>query len=367
MKEKVFYLLSIFLVTVTTYLILGIWGLFEIKNNDILLFKNKIDLDFHKKYSNKVHHLRDVNKWGKKENEYLFSEISFNDKFSKTILLQGDSWIEDISNISTSEKFVKSYGQNNKYNIYNAGITSFAPSVMHAQYKILKNDFKISPEILIIYIDQTDIGDENCRYKHNKVYSSDGKFLNVQREKYTRATYDYSKLYMYSELNFDSNLIKIFKFPYLKINYFLKRNFNILKQIKIKGYSNRNISKCGFYEIMKNLIEHNSQSETNFKQSLIEYINFLSKEDKIKKIFLVSFPHINHHKNIYKVNVSNYIDNVLLNIKDDRINHINLNKLDFSKTKIEKIYRKNDIGSHLNDQNHIDLFLKNIFSEIKNY
>ena len=46
MKEKVFYLLSVFLVTVTTYLILGIWGLFEIKNNDILLFKNKIDLDF---------------------------------------------------------------------------------------------------------------------------------------------------------------------------------------------------------------------------------------------------------------------------------------------------------------------------------
>jgi hypothetical protein len=50
MKEKVFYLLSVFLVTVTTYLILGIWGLFEIKNNDILLFKNKIDLDFHKKF-----------------------------------------------------------------------------------------------------------------------------------------------------------------------------------------------------------------------------------------------------------------------------------------------------------------------------
>ena len=34
---------------------------------------------------------------------------------------------------------------------------------------------------------------------------------------------------------------------------------------------------------------------------------------------------------------------------------------------IFKLYRKNDIGSHLNDQNHIDLFLKNIFSEIKNY
>ena len=35
MKEKVFYLLSVFLVTVTTYLILGIWGV-------VLPFKKNI-------------------------------------------------------------------------------------------------------------------------------------------------------------------------------------------------------------------------------------------------------------------------------------------------------------------------------------
>ena len=75
MKEKVFYLLSVFLVTVTTYLILGIWGLFEIKNNDILLFKNKIDLDFHKKYSNKVHHLRDVINGGKRKMNIFFLKL----------------------------------------------------------------------------------------------------------------------------------------------------------------------------------------------------------------------------------------------------------------------------------------------------
>ena len=31
------------------------------------------------------------------------------------------------------------------------------------------------------------------------------------------------------------------------------------------------------------------------------------------------------------------------------------------------LYKKNDISSNLNEQNHIDLFLKNIFLEIKNY
>ena len=365
MKKKVFHLMLVFLVILISYLIIGIWGLIEIKTNDVLLFKNKIDLKFHQRYSDKVHHLRDVNKWGNKENEYLFSQVIFDKNFSKSILLQGDSWIEDISNIETSKQFVKEFGKKNQFNIYNAGITSFAPSVMHSQYKILKDTFKIYPEILIIYIDQTDIGDENCRYKHNKIYSSEGNFLRVQREKYTRATYDYTKIYLYSELNFDNNILRIIKFPYLKIRYFLKRNLEILKQIKIKGYKHRNENKCGFYEIMKELINLNPVAEKNFKKSLKEYLDFLYNEKEIKKIYLISFPHINHHKNIYKVNVSKYIDEVLKSTNDLRLRHLNMNQLDFSKIEVDDIYRKNDAGSHLNKQNHINLFLKNIFNKIE--
>ena len=353
------------MVILISYLIIGIWGLIEIKTNDVLLFKNKIDLKFHQKYSDKVHHLRDVNKWENKKNEYLFTQVSFDKNFSKNILLQGDSWIEDISNNENSRQFVKNFGKKNKFNIYNAGVTSFAPSVMHAQYKILKNTFKIYPEILIIYIDQTDIGDENCRYKHNKIYSSEGEFLRVKREKYTRATYDYSKIYLYSELNLDNNFFRIIKFPYLKIRYFFKRNLEILKQIKIKGYARRNESKCGFYEIMKELINPNPVAEKNFKNSLNEYLDFLTNEKEIKQIYLVSFPHINHHKNIYKVNVSLYIDEVLQNTNDYRLKHLNMSKLDFSKIKVDEIYRKNDIGSHLDNQNHVNLFLRNIFNKIK--
>ena len=107
MKKKVFNLLLVLMVILISYLIIGIWGLIEIKTNDVLLFKNKIDLKFHQKYSDKVHHLRDVNKWGDKKNEYLFSQVNFDKNFSKNILLQGDSWIEDISNNENSRQFVK--------------------------------------------------------------------------------------------------------------------------------------------------------------------------------------------------------------------------------------------------------------------
>ena len=367
MKNRKFFFFTYIILFIFFYLIIGIWGLFEVHKFKELSFKNKKNLIFHQKYSDQVHHLRDVNKWDNKNNNYLYSEIIFNKKYENTILLQGDSWIEDISSIEKSEQFVKTFGENKKFNIYNAGITSYAPSVMHAQYKILKDQFKISPQLLVIHIDQTDIGDENCRYKHNKIYSSEEKFLRVRREKYTRATYDYTKIYLYSELQFSNNFMKIIKFPYLKLNYFIKRNIKLLSQINDKGFKRRNESKCGFYEIQKELIKYDPLSEKNFKKSLSEYLDFLSKEDKIEKVFLTSFPHISHLKKDYKVNVSKYINDVLTSINNEKFLHLNMNNLNFSEKDQDLIFRKNDVASHLNDEYHVEIFLKTIFSKIDNY
>ena len=364
MKKKIFTSLIASIIFAFVYFLLGIWGILEIKKNGDFLFRSQENLLFHKKYSEQIHHLRDVNRWGLKKNEYLFSIVNKNEK--KTMLFQGDSWIESISEIETSLSLLKKFGKDNKFNIYNAGITSFAPSLMHKQYEILKKDFKISPNILVIYIDQTDIGDEFCRYKNNKVYSTDGSFIRVNREKFTRATYDYSKLYMYSELNFESNFKKILKFPYKKTLYFIKRNTNQVKNIINNGLKKRNVTKCGFQEIMRELTNYNLDAESNFKKSLKEYLKTLYHDKSIDKIYFVSFPHKNHLNNFYKVNVSNYIDDVISLSKDDRLVHINMSKMKFNKSEIEKIYKKNDLASHLNDEYHTKLFMKNILSNFIN-
>ena len=72
------------------YVLLGFWGIIEINKNKRFLFKSQANLEFHKKYSNQMHHLRDANRWGDKKNGYLFSTIK--DGFNKdnTILLQYD-------------------------------------------------------------------------------------------------------------------------------------------------------------------------------------------------------------------------------------------------------------------------------------
>lgn len=361
MKKKIFVSLLSLIIFLFFYLIFGIWGLFDIKKYKDFVFNSEVNLNFHKKYSNKMHHLRDVKKWTSK-NEYLYSIVYFHDKSSKTILFQGDSWIEDISKNKFSKNFLREFGRKNNYNIYNAGITSFSPSTIHAQYKILKKDFNINPEILIIYIDQTDIGDEYCRYRNKKIYSDNGKFSHVQREMFTRATYDYSKSYLYSELSLENNFFKVLKFPFLKSRYFLKRNLNLLRQISKNGIEKRNLSKCGFQEIMKELLKYNLNAKENFKNSLNELIEHLSNEEGLEQVLLVSFPHINHHKNIYKVNVSTYIDEVLQSKNLKLIKHLNMNNLDFNNLNLEEIYRKDDLGSHLNDKFHEKIFLRNIIS-----
>ena len=364
MKKFIFYLITIIILIIPIYFIVGIWGIFEINKNSKNLFKSKENLYFHKKYSEKLHHLRDSGNL-RKTQDYLFSEVYTDNNFKKTLLVQGDSWAEQISQVEVSKNLLKDFSKRNKINSFNAGTTSFAPSVMHIQYKILKNDFKIFPDTLIILIDQTDLGDEVCRYEKNKVYSSSKVLLFIKREKFTRATYDYSKLYDYSELYLQNSTLKtIINFPYVKLRYFLKRNYHLIKNIVDNGFKNRNNSKCNFGQIQKELLEFDLNSKIIFQRSLREYLNYLSSEKKLSKILIVSFPHKNHLTNLYKVNVSNYIDEVVKEVSDKRLYHLNFSNFNFSKTEISDIFIEGDVASHLKDQYHAEMYLKKILNNL---
>ena len=342
-----------------------IWGIFEIDKNSQNLFQSKENLYFHKKYSEKLHHLRDSGNLRKTE-DYLFSLVHNDNSFDKTLLIQGDSWAEQILQAEDSKNLLKNFSKKNKINAINAGITSFGPSVMHVQYKILKKDFKINPKFLVILIDQTDLGDEVCRYSKNKVYSDSGNLEFINRENFTRATYDYTKLYDYSELYlFDNNLMTITKFPYIKLRYFLNRNYILIKNIINNGWGNRNNSKCNFGQIQQELLEFNSSSKKIFQKSLSEYLDYLSTEKKLNKILIVSFPHKNHFKKLYKVNVSKYIDEVVEKYSDKRLSHLNFSKFNFSSAEINNIFIDGDVASHLKDKYHAELYLKKILYTLK--
>ena len=77
----------------------------------------------------------------------------------------------------------------------------------------MPKDFNIKPNIVIAYIDQTDVGDELCRYKHNRIYDDKHKLVSIKNTSYSRAVFEYTRINNISEivLSNNSELIKNFK------------------------------------------------------------------------------------------------------------------------------------------------------------
>ncbi len=104
----------------------------------------------------------------------------------------------------------------------------------------------------------------------------------------------------------------------------------------------------------------NSEKEY-FKERVSQYFTFLDSKQYLKKIFIVTFPHEKHIKNIYNSNVSNIIDEINLSKK---IKHLNFTEIIKSGNfDIKNIYDATDSASHLTEEAHI-IYVKKIFDMI---
>ena len=258
----------------------------------------------------------------------------------------------------------------------NAGIASYSPSLMQLQYEILEKDFNIKPSIVVAYIDQTDLGDELCRYKDKRVYDKNNTLVAVKKENYTRSVYEYTKIFYISEiaLLYDSTLISTLKLTNFYIKYEFLRFINKFQSIKKNGWQNRNVPKCRFPEILKYLIKSNDNEISYFEDRVEDYINLLLTKEYITKIILVTFPHHDHifgyitaknDKNYYAVNVSNIIEKIAKNNK--KIYHLNFSQLiSDGKINLENYsFVENDPSSHLKEEYQATIFTQEIINTLK--
>ena len=386
-KNFLTVLVTTFLSIFLCYFLFFLKTHFEHHDRSPYLFKSIDVMKFNKNYSKKLHHLRIVDESMVNEikaENYLFSTVN---KFSintNNILMQGDSWIQQMDGIlpmgafkgAKSYDLINNFVKKNNFGLINAGVSTFSPSLMQLQYEILEKDFNIKPNIVVAYIDQTDIGDELCRYKNNRIYDKNNTLVAIKNKNYSRATYGYTKVNNVSEIVLlnNSQLKRTFKLT----NFFIKHGFvrviNKFKSIKKFGWKNRDIFKCHFPEIRKYLISSNSSEISYFEDRVKDYINLLMNKEYIEKIILVTFPHHDHifgyitskdEKKYYTTNVSNIIENIVKNKK--KIYHLNFSKLILDK-KINlksNVFIKNDLGSHLKEEYHATIFTQEIINLLK--
>ena len=366
-------LVSIFLL----YTLVFIYTFFNFNNEFKYTFKSLENLNFHEKYSKKLHHIRaelDLNTLFKrpKVEDLLFTTITNPEEKEVIVLFQGDSWMEQLTfpvdDNFISVKLVQQFKSQKKVGFINAGTGSYSPSLMNLQLDVLEEDFKIFPNIIIAYIDQTDIGDENCRYKNNKIYKNETlESIQPEAQLMYRSIFNYSEIYGLSKiyLKDNSKISKTFQLINFKFKYSLKKNGIRFyrKYISNLESDKEKLKKCYGSEIHEYLI-HDEKTKY-FADQVKEYLTKMEQKKHIDKIFLVTFPHKANFNKIYKLNVADVIDSIVQDKKN--ITHINFSKtlLNDKNFNYENIWIEDQI--HLNPENHANLFMKKILDELSKY
>ena len=349
------------------------------------LFKTVENLNFHKNYSERLHHLRTSGFWGHngKKETYLYTTVNEFSPNKINVLFQGDSWIEQLVAFTSNNSYERTYNlfnnfaQKNNFGLINAGTTSYSPSLMQVQYKVLEEDFGIKPDILVAYIDQSDIGDEICRYKDNRIYDDNNTLIAIKNENNTIASFDYTAVYNISKIKLlnQSQLKRNFKLTNFFFKYRIAAGIKKLKYIIKFGYKNRNVYKCRFDQIQKYLLNNDTSAISYFENRVKDYTNFLKNKPYIEKIILITFPHYGHTSGFetsekerlyYSVNISDIVEDIVK--KDKKIYHLNFTKLIADKKiKLEdNMFVPYDVGSHLRDEYLESIFLQEIISLFEN-
>ena len=243
---------------------------------------------------------------------------------------------------------------------------------MNLQPDVLEEDFKIFPNIVIAYIDQTDIGDENCRYKNNKIYKNETlESIPPEAQLMYRSIFNYSEIYGLSKiyLKDNSKISKTFQLINFKFKYSLKKNGIRFyrKYISNLESDKEKLKKCYGSEIQRYLIDPNDSDIKYFEDSITEYIKKIDQKKHIKKLIFVTAPHKENfnQKNRYKLNVSDLIDGIIKNKKN--ITHINFSKILLNDKNFDHKNIWHVDNMHLNSNFHGKLFIKKILDELSKY
>ena len=364
------------------YIVLFIYTFFNFDKNFGYTFKSSENLNFHQKYSKKLHHIRDeitLNLLFKKPKveDLLFTTINNIEDKEVIILFQGDSWMEQLTSPVDdnfiSVKLVQQFKSQKKVGFINAGTGSYSPSLMNLQLDVLEEDFKIFPNIVITYIDQTDVGDENCRYKNNKIYKNE-TLVSIQPEAQLmyRDIFNYSEIYGLSKiyLKDNSKISKTFQLINFKFKYNLKKNGIRFyrKYISNLESDKEKLKKCYGSAIQKYLIDPNDSDIKYFEDSITEYIKKIERKKHIKKLIFVTAPHKKNfnknsdQKSYYKLNVSDVVSSVIKNKKN--ITHINFSKILLNDKNFDHKNIWHIDNMHLNSNTHGKLFIQKILEEL---
>ena len=348
---------NIILLTISVMVCLVIIELYsyqKVKNKieyNLTRLGNKKDInEFINDHIKTLHHLKSLRRNTKTLEELIYTKIGSG---NKKVLIQGDSWAELIEREKKSKKLLL---ETKDAQFLLAGTSSYSPSLMSAQLNIIREGFGERPEIIIAIIDQTDLGDELCRYRTlRKVIN--GKVVVKPVPQGEPNLYNVHNIFEKSEL-LESRLpftLRLIKYELL--------NKQILKRITNLQLRYR----CGYEEILGILKENIIENDLIYWNDVFnEYINNVFSNSYTKHLFVVTHPHKDHLSNDYVLDINDLIiDNIDKSKFKNKITLVNTHN--YKKMKLNDVFIEKDKFSHLQTTYMIKFYLPIILKFLNEY
>ena len=330
-------------------------------------YPNRRAVEFYTTYMDKLHHLRDPkpNRWKLDENprNALYTIVrEFANDLKSNILIQGDSWAEQFVESPQTLQYLSTIARTSSTGLVVAGISSYAPSPMTMQLRIIRKDFDMHPNKIIAVIDQTDLGDEICRYNLRRKLGSQKELVAVTPE-----PIDSMETFSLTEYFEHSQIWSSRKLGILQYIDRLKHGFTTWGRKEIP-------QRCTFSNITKLLDGNLSQKEEEiFVNNLLGYIAEVFSEDGFKTLYFVTHPHRGHvqpdaSSHRHQIDISTLVHKAIKQSKWQPFIkiidfHFNFHQ-HYQNWEINKIFREGDPGSHLTDEAHATVYSKHILSKV---
>jgi hypothetical protein len=300
---------------------------------------------FYKKYTDILNHVREPHflfhissDIQSTITDFLFTRAG---EGGRTVLMQGDSWAEQFVTSLGSHVILERFADQNDVSFINAGIASYSPSLMEAQYVVLTRDFKIRPEVVIGLIDQTDVADELCRYRNLLAFDSEQRpivrpFPITEKHPFSPLTY----LDLIDTLDRkEPALVRLLRYKY-------KKDFVSIPPTKA----------CSSYDQivapLKGVLAPDDR--VYFVHRLQSYINTVFDSDMPPQtLLLVTHYHRGHANGEFSLNVATLVNEAIASSPHrERIKKISFVPEDYIGFDSDEIFKKGDPFSHLSNSTH---------------
>lgn len=324
-------------------------------------------LRFLDRYLPEMHHLRGIDsrvwKFNERATEFMFSEVRPFGADRSNVLVQGDSWGEQFVEGAPSWEAAKAAAELGGLGVVMSGTTSYSPSPMTIQLRVLRRDFGFEPDVVVALVDQTDIGDELCRYEPRKVFDSSGELVRINPEPYHSAE-------IFSIVRF-SAMAHMLQSDAFSITKLVRKAYGTYQQETLATPQ-----RCTWSAISRPLREGvNAAQKATFLRSLEGYINEVFGGGKVRFLLFVVHPHRDHIQAFagtqpYRLNIQTLVQEAV----DASQFRSKIRLLDFAQQwdtlygglTANQIFQEGDPGSHLTEASHARVYAREIFSAITN-